>query len=79
MINPHKLLGTFASLGLLLGIATTAAAMEMPAESTPRGTFQKIEQPLSTKAAVIAGGLTLIGLELWWFLLSKPKTPRRDV
>lgn len=36
--------------------------------------FQQIEQPLWVKGIVTAGGLGLIGLELWWFLLSKPKS-----
>jgi len=36
------------------------------------GEFQRIDQPISTKIAVTLGGLGLIGLELWWFLLSKP-------
>ncbi|MEP0873253.1 cupredoxin domain-containing protein [Trichocoleus desertorum AS-A10] len=38
------------------------------------GQFQRIEQPLWLKGAVTVGGLGLVGLELWWFLLSKPKS-----
>ncbi len=38
--------------------------------------FQQIEQPLSNKIFVTAGGLSLIGLELWWFLISKPKSQK---
>lgn len=37
------------------------------------GQFQRIEQPLWAKIAVTAGGVGLVGLELWWFLLSKPR------
>ncbi|HEY9816474.1 MAG TPA: cupredoxin domain-containing protein [Candidatus Obscuribacterales bacterium] len=33
-----------------------------------------IEQPLWSSAAVTGSGLSLIELELWWFLLSKPKS-----
>lgn len=40
------------------------------------GQFQRIDQPLWVKIAVTAGGLGLIGLDLWWFLLSKPQSRR---
>jgi plastocyanin domain-containing protein len=30
--------------------------------------FRQIEQPLPVKIAVVFGGLTLVGAELWWFL-----------
>jgi plastocyanin domain-containing protein len=33
--------------------------------------FPRIEQPLSLKVSVTLGGIALIGLELWWFLLSR--------
>ena len=36
--------------------------------------FRSIEQPFELKLAVTVGGLALIGLELWWFLLSRPST-----
>ncbi|GBE93124.1 hypothetical protein [Nostoc cycadae] len=36
--------------------------------------FQRINQPLENKVAVTLGGLSLIGLQLWWFLPSKPKS-----
>jgi plastocyanin domain-containing protein len=35
--------------------------------------FERLEQPLEVKLGVVTGGLFLIGLELWWFLLSQPK------
>ncbi|AFY81165.1 hypothetical protein [Oscillatoria acuminata] len=58
------------------GTTVTAQEMsEMPGHrpSQSQG-IQKIEQPLPVKAGVIVGGVTLIGLELWWFLFSKKKT-----
>lgn len=70
--------GGIVTLVLLLGgtSETTLAQMahnnKQPMEQT-KG-FQKIEQPLWVKGAVTVGGLGLIGLELWWFLLSKPKS-----
>jgi plastocyanin domain-containing protein len=32
-----------------------------------------MEQPLWAKVAVTTLGFGLIGLEIWWFVLSKPK------
>lgn len=59
------------------GITVTAQELsEMPGHQTNRSPgLQKIEQPLPIKAGVIVGGISLIGLELWWFLFSKKKTP----
>jgi plastocyanin domain-containing protein len=37
-------------------------------EMPPTQTFTYVEQPWSTKAVVVVGGLALIGTELWWFL-----------
>ncbi|MGG6240299.1 cupredoxin domain-containing protein [Nodosilinea sp. AN01ver1] len=77
-IRPY-LFTTLASLGLAIGLATgTPAQMEMEngtmGASQSTGQFQRIEQPLWTKVAVTGAGLGLIGLELWWFLLSKPRS-----
>ncbi|OUL29614.1 hypothetical protein BV372_22965 [Nostoc sp. T09] len=73
------ILRSIVSLGLLFGVASSTAVAqmthEMPAsEKSSRTEFQPIEQPLAIKGAVTVGGLALIGLELWWFLLSKPKS-----
>lgn len=47
-----------------------AAMMTRSTESTNR--FRRLDQPLWSKVVVTGAGLGLIGLELWWFLLSKP-------
>lgn len=74
MFNKHQLLGGLVGVGLLLGTASGITAAEMPMDhSTSQGEFKRIEQPLGVKLGVAAGGLFLISLELWWFLLSKPK------
>jgi plastocyanin domain-containing protein len=65
--------GTFAGFGFLLG----AISGVMAAEETARRTttqFQVIAQPIENKVVVTLGGLGLIGAELWWFLLSRPKS-----
>ncbi len=51
--------------------------MNMQREPTPQ--FRRIQQPLGNKIAVTVGGVGLIGLELWWFLLSKPKSRQANV
>ncbi|PSR14429.1 hypothetical protein C8255_24155 [filamentous cyanobacterium CCP3] len=77
----YFILSSLASLGLLLVLASSGVTqMQMnngtmgdrTAPST--GQFQRIEQPLWTKVAITGAGLGLIGLELWWFLLSKPQS-----
>ncbi|AFZ37687.1 hypothetical protein Sta7437_4213 [Stanieria cyanosphaera PCC 7437] len=68
---------SIASLGIVLGIASGNALAQMPHQmNQPKAQFQRIEQPLSNKIIVTVSGLGLIGLELWWFLLSKPKSAR---
>ena len=37
--------------------------------------FRRIKQPLELKFAVTLGGLALITLEIWWFLLSQTSSP----
>jgi plastocyanin domain-containing protein len=77
MLKRTTFFGTLAGLGFLLGAISGVLAAEMPAEhTTERTQFRRIEQPLGNKVAVTLGGLGLIGLELWWFLLSKPKSQK---
>lgn len=79
MIKQPAMLGSLAAFGLLLGVTSGGALAQMPhgephgEQPEQTGEFQQIDQPLWAKGAVTAGGLGLIGLELWWFLLSKPK------
>lgn len=48
----------FAQKDIDKGIATTVGETS----------FNKIEQPMGLKIAVILGGLGLISTELWWFI-----------
>lgn len=74
MVTQKKLLRHFFSLGLLLSIASMAPVKAVPPEKAmPTSQFRQIEQPFEVKLGVTLGGLALIGLELWWFLLSKTK------
>jgi plastocyanin domain-containing protein len=75
MLNKTQIFGRLIGLGLLLlmtsGVpATASTSAEM---STQTGQFHRIEQPLVLKLGVTLGGVALIGLELWWFVLSKNK------
>lgn len=82
MVNKSAIVGSVASLGLMLGIPWSEAVAQMPheqmqrAETDSTSQFRRIEQPLWLKSAVTISGLGLIGLELWWFLLSKPKSQK---
>ncbi|MGB8698226.1 MAG: hypothetical protein WCD18_02310 [Thermosynechococcaceae cyanobacterium] len=60
------------SVAQKLGAKGLSATLPQPNASTHM--FQPIDQPLWLKASVTAIGLVLIGLELWWFLLSKPRS-----
>lgn len=78
MFKKSTFFGTLAGLGFLLGAISGPIAAEMPAGHSTSKTsqFQRIEQPLSNKIVVTIGGFGLIGLELWWFLVSKPKSQK---
>lgn len=67
------LLSGLLSTSLLLGGTHPARAQISQADTDE---FRRIEQPLGLKLGVTAAGLGLIGLELWWFLLSKTKAQR---
>ena len=74
MLQPSQIWGSLAILGLVMGMASGVQASEMSVQhSTSTTQFRSIEQPLGLKVGVTIGGLTLIGLELWWFLFSKAK------
>ena len=71
MSSKSKIWSSLAGLGLLLSL-TSGAAVAMPANSSAQtNQFRRVEQPLGLKVGVTAGGLALIGIELWWFLLSR--------
>jgi len=62
--SPSQLVST------LVGILFSLLLLSPANASTEESSFQKLKQPLAVKIAVTAGGLGLIGLELWWFLYS---------
>lgn len=80
MFKKATFFGTLAGLGLLLSAISGAMTAETNMNDMKQHTasqsnqFQRIEQPLGNKLAVTLGGLGLMSLEFWWFLLSKPKS-----
>jgi plastocyanin domain-containing protein len=74
MMDKTTIVGYLASLGLLLGMNSGQAIAQINHGGMPHSNLelsdrlQRIEQPLWLKGVVTAGGLGLIGLELWWFL-----------
>ena len=82
MLNKAKILNGIAGIGFFLAIASPKAMAQMPVEmpvsKEENVQFRRIEQPIGLKTAVTLGGIGLIGLELWWFLFSKPKAVQAD-
>jgi plastocyanin domain-containing protein len=79
MGNKNRIVSILAGLGLFLIVLTTNSTLaqnnreEILVSAVETSQFQKLEQPLGLKLAVIAVGLGLISAELWWFILSKAK------
>ncbi|WP_143289242.1 cupredoxin domain-containing protein, partial [Brunnivagina elsteri] len=72
------IIGSIVSFGLLFTVPNNNAVAQIPHETHASATektseFQYVQQPLWVKGTVTASILGLIGLEIWWFLLSKPK------
>lgn len=70
----RQIWSSVAVLGLLFTTPGDNAAMPRHSPSTTQ--FRRIEQPTSLKIAITLGGLGLIGLELWWFLVSQTKAQK---
>ncbi|MBU7583605.1 MAG: hypothetical protein KAF91_11955 [Nostoc sp. TH1S01] len=80
MWNSKAIISNLVSCGLMLSLAGGVAKAQIPnSTESPNTQFRRIEQPLLIKDAVTGIGLGLIGLEIWWFLLSKPKSQSNQV
>ena len=80
MFKKSQFLGHLIGLSLLISITSSIPVKEATAAEAPKQTsqFRQIEQPWGLKLGVTLGGATLIGLELWWFLLSKASPTRAN-
>jgi plastocyanin domain-containing protein len=74
MISQTGIVSGLVSLSLLLGAISSTAQMPHQTHPSAQPEESRLEQPLWLKGAVAVGGFGLIGLELWWFLFSKPKS-----
>jgi len=82
MANKRRVLAIGMGAGSFLGSVpsmTIAAESMHHAQSGVTSDLPAIEQPLSLKAGVTLGGFGLIGLELWWFLLSKTRPSQTKI
>ncbi len=72
MVTRKKVWINLLSLWVLLSVFSVSPAKASTAEAPmPTNQFRRIEQPFELKLGITLGGVALIGLELWWFLLSK--------
>ena len=78
MLNKKKILANLAGIGFFLAVTSPKVIAQMPVPQQENVQFRRIEQPLGLKVAVTLGGISLIGLELWWFLFSKSKAVQAD-
>jgi len=79
MASKQVIFGNIIGLVVLMFTVSAGPAVSMSSEhSTTNPQFRPIEQPLALKAIVTLGGLGLIGLELWWFLWSQPKSQKSE-
>lgn len=81
MTRNRWLIGSLAGFGLMLGVSSASIAQMSHDEMQPSGattSFRRIDQPFWLKSAVTAGGIGLIGVELWWFLFSKSKSRKAE-
>ncbi|QLE59531.1 cupredoxin domain-containing protein [Nostoc sp. TCL26-01] len=74
---------SIAGLGLAFSVALDPVVAQMNHQMTANERakttqFRHIQQPLWIKGAVTTAGLGLIGLEIWWFLLSKSKSQKAE-
>ncbi len=68
-----SLLAILGSLLILPALDSTSGARAASPEHGTAGNprFETIAQPLPLKLGIVAGGVILVGLELWWFLGSR--------
>ncbi|WP_068818286.1 cupredoxin domain-containing protein [Phormidesmis priestleyi] len=78
------IISSLVSVGVLFSSVSSKVIAQIPhdqmqgSRTEQPSQFRQIDQPLWLKSTVILGGVGLIGLELWWFLLSKSKSQTAD-
>jgi len=75
---PKTIILCLTILGLFTNTSIQAEIKsKTPIASESKSEFQYIPQPLWRKSLITASCLGLIGLETWWFLLSKSKAKKQ--
>ncbi|MBW4552744.1 MAG: hypothetical protein KME35_16780 [Aphanocapsa sp. GSE-SYN-MK-11-07L] len=71
----RKIFGVLFGSSLLLSMMLLNPSHSASASNPlPLATqFRQIDQPIPLRLGITLGGAALIGLELWWFLYSRPK------
>ncbi|MFM7447883.1 MAG: hypothetical protein ACKO24_04720 [Leptolyngbyaceae cyanobacterium] len=85
MLKKTTFLGILVGAGFLLGTVSERTAAEVNINnlnshtqtSSQLNQFQQIKHSAGIQIVVTIGGLGLIGLELWWFLFSKPPSKHK--
>lgn len=78
MLIAKVILNSVVSIGLIIAGGEAVAQMSHDTPMSQTNQFRRIDQPLWVKGVVTTGGIALIGLEIWWFLLSKPKSQKAE-
>lgn len=78
-MKKHQAVNILVFIGLSVGMTSSMSAEEMSNHNSSSGKFQPIEQPIALKIAIAVGGLSLMVAQLWWFLLSKPKSQQAEI
>ena len=78
-MKKHQAIAILVSIGLSVGIVSSISAQDMTKHNSSSKGFQPIEQPIALKIAIAVGGLSLMVAQLWWFLLSKPKSQQAEI
>ncbi len=73
-MKKHQAIAILVSISLFFSIVSSVSSEEMSKHNSSPERFQPIEQPIVLKMAIAVGGLSLMAVQLWWFLGGKPKS-----
>lgn len=77
-MNRKYIISTILGLSLAVGGSIAVNAQDAHHTDAAPSAFPRIQQPLGLKVGVTLAGLSLVGLDLWWFLFSKPRSRQAE-